>query len=74
MSRQRLVMRHVPQGSVSGLVLFNISINDTDSGTKYTLDRVADDMKLMVQVTQHKDGIPLRRPWKNLKSGPKRDS
>ncbi|RMC13832.1 hypothetical protein DUI87_08915 [Hirundo rustica rustica] len=46
MSRQRPVMRSVPYGCVFGQVLFNISISDTDSGIKCTLDKFADDMKL----------------------------
>lgn len=52
-------MSSVPQGTVLGLMIFNIIISDTDCGIKCTFRKFADDTKLcgVVNTLEGQDAI-----------------
>ena len=71
MSKWRAVTSGVPQGSVLGPVLFNISVGDTDSGIEHPLSKFTDDTKLCgaADMLEGRD-VPSRGTWTGWRGGP----
>jgi len=68
-SKWRLVMSGVRQGSILELVLFSILITDVDSEIECTLSKFSDDTK-MSGAAYTVEGMPSRGSWTGLRSEP----
>jgi len=70
MSKWRAVNSGIPQESVLRPLLFNIFVEDMDSGIERTLSKFSDDTKMsgVIHMLEGRDAI--QRTWTSLRGGP----